>query len=68
MDQLQINLLGGFTVVLNQQPIAKFRSAKSRALLAYLAAQPNRDHARSTLATLLWGDLPESAATFVREP
>lgn len=62
MDQLQINLLGGFTVVLNQQPIAKFRSAKSRALLAYLAAQPDREYARSTLATLLWGDLPESAA------
>ena len=62
MDRLQINLLGGFSVDLAQQPVTKFRSAKSRALLAYLAAQPQRDHARTTLATLLWGDLPESAA------
>ena len=62
MAQLQINLLGGFTVMLDQQPVTKFRSAKSRALLAYLAAQPAREHPRTTLATLLWGDLPESAA------
>lgn len=62
MNQLHINLLGGFTVTLAQQPLTKFRSAKARALLAYLAAQPDRDHARATLATLLWGDLPEEAA------
>jgi DNA-binding SARP family transcriptional activator len=62
MAQLQINLLGGFTVTLDQQPLTKFRSAKARALLAYLAAQPDREHPRTTLATLLWGDLPESAA------
>ncbi|MBX3011336.1 MAG: hypothetical protein KF832_07500 [Caldilineaceae bacterium] len=62
MDQLRINLLGGFTVALAQQPVTKFRSAKSRALLAYLAAQPTHEHPRSTLATLLWGDLSESAA------
>lgn len=62
MDRLHINLLGGFAVAIAQQPITKFRSAKSRALLAYLAAQPERAHARPTLATLLWGDLPEDAA------
>ena len=62
MERLQINLLGEFSVGLGQQAITRFRSAKSRALLAYLAAQPQRDHARTTLATLLWGDLPESAA------
>ena len=62
MALLQINLLGGFSVVADHQPITKFRSAKSRALLAYLATQPDRDHARTTLATLLWGDLPDSAA------
>jgi len=62
MAQLQLNLLGGFTVMLDQQPVTKFRSAKSRALLAYLAAQPEREHPRTTLATLLWGDLPDSAA------
>lgn len=62
LERLQINLLGEFSVVIGQQAISRFRSAKSRALLAYLAAQPQRDHARTTLATLLWGDLPESAA------
>lgn len=62
MAQLQLNLLGGFTVMLDQQPVTKFRSAKARALLAYLAAQPEREHPRTTLATLFWGDLPESTA------
>lgn len=62
MAQLYLQLLGGFAVAIDQQPVTKFRSAKSRALLAYLAAQPDRDHARTTLATLFWGDLPEEAA------
>ena len=62
MSQLQINLFGGFTVTVNEQPVTQFRSAKSRALLAYLAAQPDREHARTTLATLLWGDLADSNA------
>ena len=62
MERLYIKLLGGFTVSLAGQPITGFRSAKARVLLAYLTAQPGREHARTTLATLLWGNLPESAA------
>ncbi len=62
MNPLQIKLFGGFTVMLGDQPITYFRSAKARGLLAYLAAQPDQDHARTTLATLLWGDLPDTAA------
>lgn len=62
MNGLQIKLLGGFTVVLGNQSVTQFRSAKARGLLAYLATQPDQDHARTTLATLLWGDLPEPAA------
>ncbi|MCB0065079.1 MAG: hypothetical protein KDE19_23305, partial [Caldilineaceae bacterium] len=62
MSKLQITLFGGFAVTLNAQPVTNFRSAKSRALLAYLATQPDRAHARSTLATLLWGDLSDSSA------
>ena len=54
MERLQINLLGEFSVVIGHQAITRFRWAKSRALLAYLAAQPRRDRARATLATLLW--------------
>ena len=34
MKVLQILLLGGFTVKINNQPVTKFRSAKSQALLA----------------------------------
>jgi DNA-binding SARP family transcriptional activator/predicted ATPase len=59
---LQIQLLGSFTVLLDDQPLYAFRSAKARALLAYLAAQPEREHPRSVLATLFWGDLPDDAA------
>ena len=62
MNPLQIKLLGGFTVVLGGQPVTQFRSAKARGLLAYLATQPDQDHARTTLATLHWGDLPDAAA------
>ncbi|MEZ4833759.1 MAG: BTAD domain-containing putative transcriptional regulator [Caldilineaceae bacterium] len=59
---LQIQLLGSFAVKLDDQPIHSFRSAKARALLAFLAAQPEREHPRAAMATLLWGDLPDAAA------
>jgi len=63
MGRLQIGLLGGFSVTLDNQPVTGFRSAKTRALLAYLAAQPDLDHSRAKLATLFWGDLPDTAAS-----
>ncbi|MFN8444345.1 MAG: BTAD domain-containing putative transcriptional regulator, partial [Caldilineaceae bacterium] len=62
MTKLAIQLLGSFVVTLDDQSVTKFRSAKSRALLAYLATQPDVDHPRTTLATLFWGNLPEAAA------
>lgn len=62
MKRLNLSLLGGFTVTLDNQPLTQFRSAKSRGLLAFLAMQPDQDHSRAALATLLWGDLPETAA------
>jgi DNA-binding SARP family transcriptional activator/tetratricopeptide (TPR) repeat protein len=61
-DQLEVQLLGGFSVRLSGQPLHSFRSAKTRGLLAYLAAQPDQEHSRDLLATLLWGDLPDTAA------
>src|SRR3954454_13362321 len=61
-ERLQIQLLGGFLVTLNNQPIRAFRTAKTRALLAYLAVEADREHSRATLATLLWGELGDSAA------
>lgn len=61
-SKLSVRLLGGFSVELDGKPIAKFRSAKARALLAYLSTQPDIDHPRGKLATLLWGELPDDAA------
>ena len=66
MDLVQINLLGGFSVVADHQPITKFRSAKSRALLAYLATQPDRDNPRTTLATHCGVIYPIAAKTDLR--
>ncbi len=63
MERLHIKLLGGFSVTLNDQPVTGFRSAKTRALLAYVAAQPDQEHPRARLATILWGDLPDTAAS-----
>ncbi len=62
LPTLQINLLGSFSARLNDAALGGFRSAKARGLLAYLASQPDQPHARATLATLFWGDLPETAA------
>jgi predicted ATPase/DNA-binding SARP family transcriptional activator len=59
---LRIQLLGSFAVLFNDQPIHAFRSVKSRALLSYLATQPDQDHPRTVLAALFWGDLPDEAA------
>ena len=62
MSPLKITLLGGFSVKQDAQPITKFRSAKSRALVAYLASLPDQEHPRSLLATLFWGDFPDKSA------
>ena len=62
MTKLHIRLLGGFSVELGNHPVTKFRSAKGRALLAYLAAEADQPHLRTSLAALLWGNYPETAA------
>lgn len=61
-SKLEIRLLGGFAVQLDGQSVQAFRTAKTRALLAYLAVEADREHSRTTLATLFWGELPDSAA------
>lgn len=61
MGGLQLNLFGKPEVILNGAPVTAFESAKSPALLAYLAVT-GQAHSRDTLATLLWGDLPEATA------
>ncbi len=59
---LQLRLLGTFDATLDGVPLARFRSAKVRALLAYLAVESGRPHRREVLATLLWGEYPEHDA------
>jgi DNA-binding SARP family transcriptional activator/tetratricopeptide (TPR) repeat protein len=60
--KLQLRLLGTFEARLNGVPLERFRSAKVRALLAYLAVEADRTHLREALATLLWGEYPEANA------
>lgn len=62
MSRLILQFLGPFQVLLDGKPVTEFESNKVRALLAYLATEPYRPHARSVLAGLLWPDRPESIA------
>lgn len=58
---LSINLLGGFELHLDGEPV-DLRSKKARALVAFLALQPDTQHSREQLAALLWGDMPDERA------
>lgn len=62
MAYLSLAFLGTFQVILNDEPIVRFRSANAQGLLVYLAMQPQRSVARETLATLFWPDSPDSTA------
>ncbi|MFN2108820.1 MAG: ATP-binding protein, partial [Anaerolineae bacterium] len=62
MSHLSLLLLGAFQATLDGEPITAFRSAKVRALLAYLAVEADRPHRRETLAALLWPEEPDAVA------
>ncbi|MGD2050690.1 MAG: BTAD domain-containing putative transcriptional regulator, partial [Chloroflexota bacterium] len=62
MAGLSILLLGPFQVILDGHLVTGFESNKVRALLAYLAAEAERPHARETLAGLLWPDYTQRSA------
>lgn len=62
MTVLRVTLLGTFAVQRDNTPVTSFRGDKVRALLAYLAVEAGRPHARSSLAALLWPDQPQAAA------
>jgi DNA-binding SARP family transcriptional activator len=49
-------------VTLDGEPVASFDSDKVRALLFYLAIEPDRPHRREALAGLLWPEYPDRAA------
>ncbi len=62
MSRLKIRLFGPFQVWLVDEAIARFRSDKIRALLAYLAVEVDLIHDREALATLLWSEKPNGVA------
>jgi DNA-binding SARP family transcriptional activator/predicted ATPase len=57
-----LRLLGAFLVERDGVAVTRFHSDKVRALLAYLAAEADRPHARSALAALLWPEQTDAAA------
>ena len=62
MAKLALAFLGAFHVTLDDQPITRFGTDKTRALLAYLAMESERAHRREALADMLWPDQSDDAA------
>jgi DNA-binding SARP family transcriptional activator/TolB-like protein len=64
LSHVTLRMLGTFAIEANVgRPIAiAVRSRKARALLAYLAMKPDYRARREELATLFWGDNPDSLA------
>ncbi len=62
MAHLRLFLFQSFQVTLAGKPVTGFRSAKTQALLAYLAVEADRPHRREVLAGLLWPDQPDQVA------
>lgn len=59
---LSLTLMGPFAALLDGEPVTGFQSNKVRGLLAYLAVERDRPHARETLAGLLWPHCAEDQA------
>ena len=62
MATLTLTFLGSFQATLDGVPIARYRSDKVRALLAYLALEAERPHSRASLCGLLWPDQSDDVA------
>jgi len=60
-DILRMTLLGGLSLAWGSEPVGRFISSKSPALLCYLA-YTGQPHTRAALTGLLWGDSPEAQA------
>lgn len=61
MSRLALHLLGAPGVTQDDKPVNGFRSVKARALFYYVAAN-GCPEARTKLAGLFWGDLPDANA------
>jgi DNA-binding SARP family transcriptional activator/predicted ATPase len=59
---LALALLGAFQATLDGEPVQGLNSDHLRALLAYLAVERGREHAREALASLLWPERPDREA------
>ena len=59
---LKLNVLGAFSLTTGDGTSVGLSVGKGRALLAYLALNPDQLHARSKLAALLWGHQDEARA------
>ena len=62
MACLMLSLLGPFQARFDEQVASGLQADSVRSLLAYLAIETDRDHARRNLAGLLWPELPDHAA------
>ncbi len=60
MPHLTLAFLSSFDVQLDASAVHGYCSEKVRPLLAYLAVEADRPHARSKLAGLLWSNKPEA--------
>lgn len=61
MAQLSLQVLGGFELLADGEPVS-LPPKKARALLAYLAVSEGRPQSRDRLAALLWEDADEGQA------
>ncbi len=59
---VRLTLFGSFQLTIAGQPAKKFRTTKSRALLAYLAMAHGQPVLRSALTEFLWSDYLSSSA------
>jgi len=59
---LALALLGPFQATLDGRPVEGLSSDRLRALLAYLAVERGREHAREQVASLLWPERPDREA------
>ncbi len=60
--RLKINLLGGFTLRLDDRDLPPIHGKMARSLFAYLAYHRNRPHTRDLLAGMFWPEVPDAVA------
>ena len=62
MTHLALAFLGSFRATLGDEPVSGLQSPRLQALLAYLAVETNRKHARRALGEMIWPNRPEGEA------